>query len=128
MSFIDLPFDPEEIDKLVPEGQYELVVTDVKENKDDSGNLKGLLVIHEIQGHDEAANVLHNVSLPLPGDDETKVKNKIRFIKRYLNLFNIPSDGGRLDPVKFLGKRATCNIVIEEFEGMESNKIKFGKS
>jgi len=127
MSFIDLGIDPNEVDKLVPEGSYELVVSDLKESKIDDGTLKGLLVIHEIQGHPEAANVLHNISFPLPGDDDEKKLNKIRFMKRYLQLFNIPCAGGRLDPMDFIGKRAECFLVIEDYEGMESNKIKFGK-
>lgn len=127
MSFIDLGMDPNDIDQLVPEGSYELVVADVKEKKDDNGNLTGLLVIHEIQGHPEAANVLHNISLPTPNDDPEKQLNKIRFMKRYLNQFNISAAGGRLDVAQFMGKRATCFLIIEDYEGLESNKIKFGR-
>ena len=53
MSFIDLPIndiDDIQEDKPVPEGEYTLVVTDCKEKADDSGQIKGLLVICEIQG------------------------------------------------------------------------------
>ena len=127
MSFIDLPInDMDDIqeDKPVPEGEYTLVISDAKEKNDESGSLKGILVICEIQGHDGCANVLHNISLPLPGDESTKVSNKLKFIKRFIQLFNIPVKGNQLNIQDFLGKRAKCMLTQEEYNGNISNKIK----
>jgi hypothetical protein len=133
MSFIDLPInDMDEIqeDKPVPEGEYLLVIADAKEKQAEDGSLKGILVICEISGQAGvgAANVLHNISLPLPGDEETKVANKLKFIKRFIQLFKIPSTGGKLNLQDFLGKAANCYLTQEEYNGNYSNKIKLPNS
>lgn len=127
MSFIELPIeniDDIQEDQPVPEGEYNLVVIDAKEKQDDAGNVKGLLVICEIEGYDHAANVLHNISLPLPGDEDTKVSNKLKFIKRFVQLFKIPMQGGKLNLQDFLGKRAKAFLTQEEYNGTISNRIK----
>lgn len=127
MSFIDLPIeniDEIQEDQPVPEGEYSLVITDAKERTDEAGNLKGLLVICEIEGHDNAANVLHNISLPTAADDPTKVTNKLKFIKRFVQLFKIPTQGGKLNLADFPGKRAKAFLNQEEYNGTVSNRIK----
>lgn len=131
MSFIDLPInDLDEIqeDKPVPEGEYNLVISDAKEKQNEAGELKGILVICEIQGMDGAANVLHNISLPLPGDDESKVKNKLLFLKRFVQKFNIPLKNGQLNIQEFLGKTAKVMLVQEDYQGTISNKMKLPAS
>ena len=127
MSFIELPItDMDDIqeDKPVPEGEYTLVIGDAKEKNNESGELKGILVICEIQGMDGAANVLHNISLPLPGDEADKINNKLKFIKRFVQHFKIPVKGNSLNVQDFLGKTAKCMLVQEEYNGNISNKIK----
>lgn len=131
-TFIDLPMDIEDISepKAGPEGTYTLVVRDVQERTNEAGQLKGLLVIHDVVSGpvgvnpDDVASVLHNISIPLPEDDQEKVKNKLLFLKRYLAVFNIPMSGSKLDPISFVGKQATVNLVLDEYQGTISNKIK----
>ncbi len=127
MSFIDLPInDMDEIkeDVIVPEGTYTLVIADVKEKQNESGETKGLMVVCEIQGMDNAAKVFHNVSLPLPDDDSDKINNKLKFIKRFVQLFKIPVKGNQLNPQDFLGKTASCMLGQKEYNGQISNEIK----
>lgn len=127
MSFIDLPIeniDEIQEDQPVPEGEYNLVIIDAKEKQDESGAVKGLLVICEIEGQENAANVLHNISLPMPIDDPTKVTNKLKFIKRFVQLFKIPTQGGKLNLADFAGKRAKAFLTQEEYNGNISNRIK----
>lgn len=127
MSFIDLPInDMDDIqeDKIVPEGEYNLVISDVKEKADDSGALKNLLVICEIQGMEDVANVLHNISIPMADDPDDKVKNKLKFIKRFTQLFKINVKGNQLNPQDFPGKTAKAMLTQEEYNGNISNKIK----
>jgi hypothetical protein len=126
MSFIDLPInDLDEIqeDKPVPEGEYNLVISDCREKNNEAGELKGLFVILEIEGQEGAANVMHNISLPLPSDDQSKVKGKLIFIKRFLQLFKIDAKNGKLNPQDFLGKRAKCKLVQGEYNNVISNKL-----
>jgi len=127
MSFIDLPIDDmDQIveDQPVPEGEYTLVVADCKERNNESGELKGLLVICEIEGQTNAANVLHNISLPLPGDEAEKISNKLKFLKRFMQMFGIAAKGNQLNPQDFLGKRAKAFLTQEEYQGTVSNRIK----
>lgn len=127
MSFIDLPIaDLDEIqeDKPVPEGEYSLVISDVKEKAAEDGSLKGLMVLCEIQGMEGASKVFHNISLPLPGDDADKINNKLKFIKRFVQLFKINVKGNQLNPQDFLGKTAKCMLTQEEYNQQISNKIK----
>lgn len=124
MSFIELPIndlDDVQEDQPVPEGSYALVITDCKEKEKDGK--KNLLCIIEIVGHEGAANVLHNVALPGPGDDDEKVKNKLKFIKRFVQAFKIPVKGGTLNPQDFIGKQATLPLKQKEYEGQVSNVI-----
>ena len=123
MSFIDMELDAIEEEKPVAEGEYSLVITDVKEKQDESGNSKGLLVILEVEGATGAANVLHNISFPLAHDDESKKKNKLLFMKRFLVQFGIPFQGG-IDLTRFPGARAKCFLTQDEYQGVVSNKIK----
>jgi hypothetical protein len=131
MSFIDLPIaDMDEIqeDKPVPEGEYNLVISDAKEKADESGALKGIMVICEIQGMEGASNVFHNISLPLPGDASDKINNKLKFIKRFVQHFKIAVKGNQLNIQDFLGKTAKCMLTQEEYNGNISNKIKLPNS
>lgn len=125
MSFIPMNEDMDAVKESQPvaEGEYTLVISDVKEKNDTDGTPKGLLVILEIEGADDASNVLHNLSFPLPADDNEKKKNKLLFMKRFLTLFNIPFAGG-IDLMNFAGKRAKCFLTQEEYQGAISNKLK----
>lgn len=132
MSFIESAFDDLENlteDQPVPEGEYELVIDSVKEKKDDSGNVKGLLVVCVVNDKngapiDGAANVLHNISFKLPGDDDQKARNKALFMKRFLVLFGIPFSNNGFNLEDFPGKRAKANLTIKEYEGTPLNQIK----
>jgi len=127
MSFIDLPInniDEIQEDKPVPEGTYKLVIAQAKEKHDEDGTLKGVLVICEIVGFEDAANVMHNMALPLAGDDPEKLKNKLKFIKRFTQLFKIPVRGNQFNLDDFVGKSAECMLTQDSYNDMVSNKIK----
>lgn len=125
MSFIPMDADLDAVveNQPVAEGEYNLVIDKVTEKLNDSGEVKNLLVICQIVGNPDAANIMHNVSLPQPDDDETKKKNKLLFMKRFLTLFNIPFAGG-LDLAQFPGKQAKAYLTVEDYQGTISNKIK----
>ena len=131
MSFIELPIsDMDDIQESqpVPEGEYNLVISEAKEKQNESGELKGIMVICEIQGMENASNVFHNISLPLPGDESDKINNKLKFIKRFVQHFKIPVKGNQLNVQDFLGKTARCMLTQEEYNGSVSNKIKLPNS
>lgn len=129
MSFIDLETDLANVreKEVVSEGMYDLVIESAKgKSKDGKENI---LVILGIEGNLDAANILHNVSLPAAGEDAEKTTKKLIFIKRFLAQFNITPPVGSIDPAvwaatEFPGKTGRCKVVQEEYNGIVSNKLK----
>jgi hypothetical protein len=131
-TFVELPMDIEDVTepKAGPEGDYTLIVRDVQEKNNESGVLKNVLVLLDVVSAptgvnpDEISTVMHNLSIPMPDDDQEKVVNKMRFIKRFMAVFAIPFAGNRLDLKQFPGKQAKCHLVQDEYQGNITNKIK----
>ena len=127
MSFIELAgIDEVTEKKTVAEGSYDLVVTanpNAKKNEN-SGKLNMLVVI-AIEGHPEAANILHNLALPM-GDDEPEAKKfKLLQIKRFCYHFGIQLDGAKINTEAFAGARGKqIPLVKEDYQGVVSNKLK----
>ena len=129
MSFIDLETDLANVKEkaVVPEGMYDLVIESAKgKSKDGKDNI---LVILGVEGNLDAANILHNISLPSVGDDAEKITNKLLFIKRFLAQFHIVPPVGTIDPMvwaatEFPGKTGRCKVVLDEYNGIVSNKLK----
>ena len=127
MSFINLGKDINEVKEpeTVPEGMYDLTIEKVMDAKtDDDGNLKGINIIIDIAGELDAKAVFHHLSLPVEGDDDTKVDFKLRFIKKFLETFKIPFDKKGFDQANFPGATAKCKLVLDEYDGQVSNKLK----
>ena len=91
--------------KPVPNGRYGLTVASVEEGESQGGfpQLKASIAI---DGHDDAPNLTHFISLPSPGD--AKSQAKAIFLARFLNAFNIPveDDGLAFDTDDFPGATA----------------------
>ena len=124
MSFINLGTDLNEVKEpeAVPEAMYDLVINKVM-NKEVNGVLTGLNVIIGIEGHMDAADVFHHISLPVDDDDEEKAKFKMRFLKKFVTLFSLPFTADGIDPVDFPGATARGKLGLKEYEGIVSNKI-----
>lgn len=125
-SFINLGSDINEIKEpeTIPEGMYDLVVERVMEKKNDQGDLTGLNVILDVSGYIDAAAVFHHVSLPQEDDDEEKANFKLRFLKKFLEAFGIPFTKKGFDMVDFAGATGKVKLVLDEYQGTISNKIK----
>ena len=126
MSFINLGQDINEVKdpETVPEGMYDLAVEKVIEKKDDNGDLKGLSLILDIVGNIDAAPVFHYLSLPVADDEEDKATFKLRFLKKFLETFDVPFDKKGFDEATLMGASARCQLVLDEYNGQVSNKIK----
>lgn len=97
--------------KPVPAGKYDLTVAGVEEGKSQKG-MPQLKVSIGINGHDDAPNVSHYVSLPSPGDEKSQAK--ALFLKRFLEAFKIPHDGGGFDTDDFPGATASLELILSE--------------
>ena len=76
--------------KPVPNGRYSVIVASA-ELKDSKAGKPQIVVSLGIEGHDEAPNVTHFISLP-DGSDAGKDKFKGLLLKRFLVAFGLPTD------------------------------------
>ena len=124
MSFIEMAFKDAKEKECVPEGMYVLRAEDYTAYEDDNGEISRISVRHSIEGEPSAKAVFHNLWFPRKGDDPEKVNNKLVFIKRYLELFNVPYKDGGFEPEEIPGSTAECQLVIDTYNDVESNQIK----
>lgn len=90
--------------KPVPQGRYDVVVTSATFN----GEKNYIRCSLGIQGHLDAPNVNHFISLPKKDDEPQKANFKQLMLKRFLEQFNIP-----YDPV--------AGFNVEDFNGAAAN-------
>jgi hypothetical protein len=95
----------------VPAGKYGLTIASVEEGKSKSG-LPQLKVSIGIDGHDDAPNVSHYISLPSAGDEKSAAK--ALFLARFLALFNIGYDADGFDTDDLPGATATGELTLSE--------------
>lgn len=96
----------------VPQGKYNLVIASAEEAKAKSG-ADMIKVSLGIEGHDDAPNVSHFISLP-DGSDATKDNFKGLMLKRFLVAFNIPFSDDGFDVDGFAGSTASCDLTMSE--------------
>jgi hypothetical protein len=102
--------------KPVPNGTYDLLVTDAQEVKSQKG-LPQFKLSLAIEGHTDAPNVSHYISLPGTEDDAGKQKFKTLLLKRFLTLFKLPVPSA-IDTEKMamgmVGARARAELTLSE--------------
>lgn len=113
MAKVTIPIDLGGVQesKPVPAGRYSLTIASVEEAKSQKG-LPQLVVQIGIDGHDDAPNLRHYVSLPSPGDEKGPMK--ALFLKRFLQAFKIPHSGMEFDTDDFPGARADLDLSLSE--------------
>lgn len=95
----------------VPNAKYDLTIASVEEGKSKNGFAQ-LVVSIGIDGHDDAPNVTHYISLPTAGDE--KAQAKALFLTRFLEAFNIPHEDLSFDTDDFLGAKASLELTMSE--------------
>lgn len=77
--------------KPVPNGPYNLQIVECLDTKSQKGAPQFSVSI-AIEGHDDAPNLRHFISLPNAdgGDDAGKQQFKVLLLKRFLTLFKLP--------------------------------------
>ena len=95
----------------VPNGKYNLTIASCEDTPSKAGKPQ-LKVSIGIDGHDDAPNVTHYVSLPSAGDEKNAAKTL--FLARFLQCFGIASDGNDFDTDDFAGATATCELTLSE--------------
>lgn len=77
----------------VAEGEYELRVTKAKMNESKRTGRKGIMLVCEIVGEDNADNLIETMWLPMPSDDPDKAQTMSRMLKERLIALGLPTDG-----------------------------------
>ena len=95
----------------VPNGRYNVVIASAEENKSKAGNDQ-IVVSLGIEGHADAPNVSHWISIPGAGDE--KAAFKLLMMKRFLNAFKIPYDDSGFDVQDFVGATASLDLTLSE--------------
>jgi len=109
MSFIEMSFDGVKEAVPAPEGEYPLVINSAELTKSKAGNPQ-IVVGIGFEGTDEFMGFRHYLSLPGPDDEEDKAKFKKIFLKRFLQVFDIPTDGAGFNVEDFFGARGFCAV------------------
>jgi hypothetical protein len=117
MSFIQFnkSFSDVSETRPVPAGKYTLRATSMEGSEKDGK--QSLRIMHEIEGHPEAATVSHFLNLPGSQDDAGKIDFKMLLIKRYLTTFNVPHEDNGFNPDDIIGASATVELSMSEPRG-----------
>lgn len=107
--------DVEESKPVAAGVKYNLIITEAGETTSKAGNPQ-IEVSIAIEGHDNAPNLRHYVSLPQTGEgkDPSKENYKALLLKRFLVLFNIPFNGGEFDTQDFAGAKAFAELGLDD--------------
>lgn len=111
--------------KAVPGGRYDLSVSSAEEGLSKEKRKPMITVYLNIDGHTDAPNVRHSISLPAP-EDEAKTKAfKMLLLKRFLTLFGIPYDSNGFNLEDFIGATATAELKLGEVDdnGNQYNEL-----
>ncbi len=103
-GFINLGGNPDDVvePKPVRSGMYSLTIEGAEAIRE-GNNLVALRVRIGFDNVADAATMFHNISLPQPGDDEKKKNFKLLLIKKFIELFKIPHQGGQINTMDFAG-------------------------
>lgn len=106
MSFIPVDVTGTQEPKAVSNGRYDLSISSAEETLSREKKKPMVVVYINIEGHADAPNVRHNISLPAEGDEAKSREFKMLLLKRFLNLFKIPYDKNGFNVEDFVGARA----------------------
>lgn len=116
-SFVEIPLDDVHEDKIVPEGEYELVASEVREIKDDESQkitayVVPLLIQDPPKGiaPEDVGEVSLWLNLPAADDEPRDKKYKILNIKRFLHHFGVAQSGNGFNPQDVPGSKARCLV------------------
>lgn len=130
MALIPLDLDTIVESKPVPVGKYDLTVASCEEVKSKKGKPQFDLSI-AIEGHDDAPNMRHFMSLPMDGDTASAMNYKALLLKRFCHLFKVPLKGANIDTealaASIVGARAKAEVGLDKETDAEGNEKPDGR-
>ena len=122
MTFISMPLGDAVQKEVLPEGEYELVIEDVKIKEKD--NKERISVRCSVDGEPNARAVFHNIWFPDPDADEEKQNNTLLFAIAFCDAFDIPWKSNGFNLEDFFGSRGRVYLTQDEYEGVPNNNIR----
>lgn len=111
MSFIELTgLDDATEKKVAAEGEYELCIINAKMTEKDGKH--SIMVVLEVEGEPDIANVFNYIGLP--GEDDDQAEFKLLLAKRFFSQFSIDMNNG-VDLEQFVGSRSLGKLTQEEY-------------
>lgn len=129
MPFINVNLDDSHESKPLPNGKYDLVITECVEVLTKAAQKPQYKITLQVEGHDNAPPVYHYQGLPSEGDEPSATAFKALLLKRFLKLFNIPYDSAGIDTealaMEMVGARAKAELKLGEpnDSGMVYNQL-----
>ena len=114
MPFIPVNMNDVVESKLVKNGRYPLQIVSCEEVMTKTSGKPQLSISIAIEGHEDAPNLRHYMSLPAPGDEPDKAKFKLLLAKRFCHLFKIPYGEQGFDTDQFIGATAEAEVTLSE--------------
>ena len=131
-----MPVIPVDLDgikemKPVPLGKYSLLIVSVDEVDSKKGKPQFDISI-SIDGHDDAPNIRHFMSLPAEGDEPKAFKFKALMLKRFCALFKVPLNGSSIDTTALAmalpSHRAVAEVTMDKETDSEGKEKPGGRT
>lgn len=126
MAFIPINVTGTQEPKAVSNGRYDLSISSAEETLSKEKKKPMIVAYLNIEGHVDAPNVRHNISLPTEGDEPKSKEFKMLLLKRFLTLFKIPYDANGFNVEDFVGARAdNAELKLTEVDekGNQYNEV-----
>lgn len=113
MSFITVAIGEAVEKEAMPEGPYNLVVTEAVPYKNDNSGKDSIKCSIGFADHPEAKNIMHFIALPHESDDAEKMNNKLLSLKKFLEKFNVPFEESGFNVEDINGATAYVFVDVE---------------
>ena len=116
-GFIQVPLGDTHEAVLLPEGEFEFICGQPRETTNPETNKSAVVVPLIVQDPPEGTTaedyeeISHFINLPHNSDDERTKRFKLRLMKRFFILFNIPFEGNGFNPSDIPGSSARCLVT-----------------
>lgn len=130
MPFIEVKgLGDEYEDEVVPEGNYDLRITDATDGRNKADTSDQIRVILQVENSEVAnpGSIFHYLTFPNEGDDDDQRRGKMRNITRFLKIFSIPFEKNGVNSEDMNGATGNCLVVMDEYEGTPNNKLRLPK-
>jgi len=117
MPFVEVPVEDAKEPEIVPEGEYEVRCESAteKRNRDDTRDL--IVVSVAIMNPPDGCNpqtLFHQIALPNENDSDRGREFMLLNLRRFLECFHVPFEGGGFNTDDIPGSSGKCRIGLEE--------------